>query len=76
MKSLLSDRTIKMEIKMLLVQDTRFVGKVEPKYSLIMGMNCSRHRKSEIVLEINQIIPYVREKNKRILPADWMDFSI
>ena len=62
MKSLLSDRTIKMEIKMLLVEDTRFGGKVEPKYSSRMGINWSRHRKSEIVQEINQIIPHVKEK--------------
>ena len=49
MKSIFSDRTIRMEIKMLLVEDTRFGGKVEPKYSSRMGINWSRHRKSEIV---------------------------
>ena len=76
MKSIFSDRTIRMEIKMLLVEDARFGGTVKPKYSSRMGMNWSRHCKSEIVQEINQIIPCVRKKNKSILPADWMNLTI
>ena len=61
MKSLLSDRTIRMEIKMLLVEDTIFGGKVEQKYCSRMGISWSRHGKSEIVIEIYQIIPHARE---------------